>query len=102
MQTDLEKKYRQSVNTFEISKKQESDLTVKSNINGIIYDILKEPGEFVTTQTPIAIVGAAGRFEIELQVSPHRADETPARVHWGRSCSTVRACSQRSAQPRGP
>lgn len=68
LKSDLEKKYRQSVNTFEISKKQQSDLTVKSNMNGMVYDILKEPGEFITTQTPIAIVGAAGQFEIELQV----------------------------------
>jgi len=68
MKSELEKKYRQSVNTFEISKKQQSDFIIKSNLNGLVYDILKEPGEFITTQTPIAIVGAAGQFEIELQV----------------------------------
>ncbi len=68
LKSDLEKKYRQSVNTFEISKKQQSDFSAVSNINGIVYDLLKEPGEFITTQTPIAIVGSADIFEIELQV----------------------------------
>lgn len=64
IKSELEKKYRQAENNFQISKKQESDFTIKSNINGLVYDILKEPGEFITTQTPIAIVGAPGQFEI--------------------------------------
>ena len=68
LKSELEKKYQQSQNTFQISKKQESDFTIKSNINGFVYDILKEPGEFITSQTPVAIVGTAGQFEVELQV----------------------------------
>jgi len=68
LKSELEKKYQQSRNTFQISKKQESDFTIKSNIDGLVYDILKEPGEFITSQIPIAIVGASGKFEVELQV----------------------------------
>jgi HlyD family secretion protein len=68
LKSELEKKYRQAVNTLDITQKQQSDLSVSSAVSGIVYDILKEPGEFISSQTPLAVIGAAGKFEIELQV----------------------------------
>ncbi|HMT29661.1 MAG TPA: efflux RND transporter periplasmic adaptor subunit [Bacteroidia bacterium] len=68
---ELLKVYEQSVNTLKISEKQQSDFTVRSIIKGKVYSILKEEGELVNLQTPVAIVGAADQFEIELQVDEY-------------------------------
>jgi multidrug efflux pump subunit AcrA (membrane-fusion protein) len=37
-------------------------------VNGRVYSILKEPGEMVTPQSPVAVIGDAGNFILELQV----------------------------------
>lgn len=59
---------QQSRNNVAISKSIESDYTLKSMSNGKIYDVLKEKGELVTTATPLAIIGDAKSFLIELAV----------------------------------
>lgn len=59
---------RQSQRNLEISRNVESDFLVKSEQNGKVYAILKEKGEMVNVQTPVAIIGAADRFMIELQI----------------------------------
>ncbi|MDX1910199.1 MAG: efflux RND transporter periplasmic adaptor subunit [Saprospiraceae bacterium] len=51
-----------------ISQKNARDFTVYSKIGGRVYSILKEEGEMVNTQTPLAILGDAGDFLIELQI----------------------------------
>lgn len=60
--------YQHSVNNLKISEKQQSDFTIKSNIRGTVYSIIKEKGELVTIQAPLAIIGESEQFEIELQV----------------------------------
>ena len=44
------------------------DYTVFSELDGIVYSIEKEPGEMVSVQTPLAIIGDANRFILEMQV----------------------------------
>jgi len=68
VKADLEKEYRQSQNNYRISQKQQTDYILKSSIDGIVYSINKDPGELITTATPVAVVGESGAFEIELQV----------------------------------
>ncbi len=68
---ELLKAYQQSVNSLKISEKQQSDFTIKSSIKGKVYSILKEPGELVNLQTPIAIIGQSNDFEIELQIDEY-------------------------------
>jgi len=72
-QTKLEllKVYQQSVNSLKISKKQQSDFTIKSTIKGKVYTILKEPGELVNLLTPVAVIGQISEFEIELQIDEY-------------------------------
>lgn len=60
----------QSKNNLQISKAVAGDFTVKSQVNGRVYSIAKEPGEMVTTQTPVAVIGA-GNFMLELQVDEY-------------------------------
>jgi len=61
---------KQSKNNLEISKLLESDFYVKSEIDGVIYQIYKEKGEIVNNLSPIAIIGADD-FEIELSVDEY-------------------------------
>ena len=54
-----------------ISEVMESEYVLKSKIDGVVYSILKEVGEMVNPQTPVAIVGMAGEFILELQVDEY-------------------------------
>ncbi|MCZ2248935.1 MAG: efflux RND transporter periplasmic adaptor subunit [Bacteroidia bacterium] len=54
-----------------INSKLESDFSIRSQINGIIYSINKKKGETVYPQTPLAIVGDAGHFLLEMQVDEY-------------------------------
>jgi HlyD family secretion protein len=61
----------QSKNNLQISKTLANDFTVKSQIAGRVYTITKKKGEMVTTQTPIAVIGGATAFLLELQVDEY-------------------------------
>lgn len=62
---------QQSKKNLAISQKQESDFTVRSEINGRVYTTLKKRGEMVNPQIPLAIVGDANGFMLELQVDEY-------------------------------
>ncbi|MDX5443532.1 MAG: efflux RND transporter periplasmic adaptor subunit [Hymenobacteraceae bacterium] len=68
---ELEFAQRQSQKNLEISKSIYDDYTVKSDINGRVYNLLKEEGEIVNPQTPVAVIGAAEDFMLELQVDEY-------------------------------
>ncbi len=61
----------QSKNNFSISRTVENDFLIRSKINGRVYGLLKERGEMVNTQTPLAIIGDATEFILELQVDEY-------------------------------
>ena len=65
---ELEKAYKQALNSLKISEKQKNDFIVRSRLSGTIYNILKEPGEWIGSQTPLGVAGETGKFEIEMQV----------------------------------
>jgi len=58
----------QSKNNLLISSSLENDFTLKSEINGIVYSLPKKKGEIVGLQTPLAVVGDANNFILEMQV----------------------------------
>lgn len=62
---------KQSANNLRISTQMENDFTIKSEVNGRVYAILKKNGELVSPQTPVAIIGDAGHFIIQLQVDEY-------------------------------
>jgi HlyD family secretion protein len=62
---------RQSKNSWQISNVLADDYTVRAKQNGKVYSLLKEPGEMVNTQTPVALIGAADAFVLELQVDEY-------------------------------
>lgn len=58
----------QSRKSLEISNTLARDYTIRSQVDGRVYSILKEPGEIVSPQAPVAVIGEAGSFILELQV----------------------------------
>ncbi len=61
----------QSKKNLLISTKLENDYTLKSEIDGIVYSISKSKGEIVGVQTPLAVIGDAKNFILEMQVDEY-------------------------------
>lgn len=58
----------QSQKNLQISKSLAGDYTLRSDINGVVYSLPKKMGELVSPQTPLAIIGDAANFVLEMQV----------------------------------
>ncbi len=71
LQKQLEFSSKQSKKNLEISASLLNDFLVRSNIDGKVYSVLKEPGEIVTPQLPLAIIGDAENFLLELQIDEY-------------------------------
>lgn len=61
----------QSQKNLQISTNIAKDFTIKSDADGKVYNILKEKGEMVNTLNPVAIIGDAANFYLELQVDEY-------------------------------
>ncbi|WP_237144418.1 efflux RND transporter periplasmic adaptor subunit [Pontibacter pamirensis] len=62
---------RQSEKNLQISQTRTDDYTVKSATDGKVYSVLKEKGEMVSPQSPVAVIGDADEFMLELQVDEY-------------------------------
>ncbi len=58
-------------NNAAISTAGNDDRTPRSLIDGVVYDLLVEPGELATPQRPVAVVGSATDLYLELEVDEH-------------------------------
>ncbi|GAB5398541.1 MAG: efflux RND transporter periplasmic adaptor subunit [Aureisphaera sp.] len=65
---ELQTQWKQAQNNYETSLIQTEDYTVSSKINGKVYALYKNVGEIVTPQQPLALIGSASSFVIELLV----------------------------------
>lgn len=54
--------------TYNIANQQLGDFTIKSKVTGRLYAWLKEKGELVNAQTPLAVIGDAEDFVLELAI----------------------------------
>lgn len=54
-----------------MSNHSESDYTVRSEMDGIVYSLNKVKGEMVTMQMPLAVIGNARYFTLEMQVDEY-------------------------------
>ena len=59
---------KQAKNNYSTSLIVTKDYTVKSSITGKVYAINKKRGEIITTQEPIATLGSATQFIVEMLV----------------------------------
>ncbi|GAB3868358.1 efflux RND transporter periplasmic adaptor subunit [Hymenobacter segetis] len=58
----------QSRKNLQIARQQAGDFILRSKINGLVYQLYREKGEAVTPQTPLALLGDARHFVLEMQV----------------------------------
>ncbi|HEU5052144.1 MAG TPA: efflux RND transporter periplasmic adaptor subunit [Hanamia sp.] len=73
--TDFKKQLQlqdqQARKNVSISKSVAANYSVKSEMDGKVYDVLVEEGEMVTPQLPVAIIGNADDFVLELNVDEY-------------------------------
>ncbi|HRH02264.1 MAG TPA: efflux RND transporter periplasmic adaptor subunit [Bacteroidia bacterium] len=67
----LELNSNQSKTSLQASSALESEFTLKSEINGVVYSLLKKQGELVGPQTALAVIGDATEFILEMQVDEY-------------------------------
>lgn len=65
---ELQTLVKQAQNNYKTSLINTKDFAVKSKINGKVYALYKEPGEIITTMEPLASIGSATRFNIDMLV----------------------------------
>lgn len=58
-------------NNLAISAAGNDDRTPRSLIDGIVYDLMIEPGELATTQRAVAVIGSAADLYLELEVDEY-------------------------------
>lgn len=64
----LETEYQNALNQYRISASSKNDYLVASKIDGKVYGLYKEEGEFVNVQEPIALLGDAKTFVLEMRI----------------------------------
>lgn len=65
---ELRTALKQAENNYRTSLINTKDFTLTSKINGKIYSLQKEPGEIVSNMEPLASIGSATDFVIEMLV----------------------------------
>ena len=65
---ELNTALKHAENNYRTSLINTGDFTIKSKINGKVYSLTKESGEIVSTMEPLASVGSASDFVIEMLV----------------------------------
>ena len=65
---ELQTTVKQAQNKYKTSLISTKDFTVKSAINGKVYALYKNAGEIITTREPLAAIGNASDFIIEMLV----------------------------------
>lgn len=61
----------QTKKNVQISARQNDDFILRSKVKGTILSLLKEKGELVSPQTPIASLGNTKDYVLEMQVDEH-------------------------------
>ncbi|MBO9562664.1 MAG: efflux RND transporter periplasmic adaptor subunit [Niastella sp.] len=71
LERDIRFREQQALKNLAIARSQAGDYTIKSEYSGKVYDLLIEQGEHVGTQQPVAVIGDATAFLLELQVDEY-------------------------------
>ena len=71
LKRQLEFASNQANTNLKISTTLAGDYVIKSDTDGKVYKILKERGEFANTLNPVAIVGDANDFLIEMKIDEY-------------------------------
>lgn len=66
--SDLKTALNQAQNNYVSSLSRSNDALVRNRLSGIVYDLFKETGEFVSVQEPVMIVGSSERFVVKMLI----------------------------------
>lgn len=61
----------QAKKNLSISQSQAQDFILKSQMGGLVYNLMKSKGELVSPQSPLAVIGASKQFILEMQVDEY-------------------------------
>jgi len=61
----------QAQKNLNISQSLAQDFILKSQMNGLVYNLTKSKGELVNPQTPLATIGSSNQFILEMQVDEY-------------------------------
>lgn len=62
---------KQSRKNLQINTSLQKDFTIRSEVDGMVFSILREKGEIVSPQMPVAVIGNATDFLLELEVDEY-------------------------------
>jgi HlyD family secretion protein len=68
LREQLKNEERRNKVNLVFNQKNQSDYSIKSAFSGQLFDVLVKEGTVVTTQTPLAVIGKANAFVLELEV----------------------------------
>lgn len=66
--SDLRTALNQAQNNYVSSLSRSNDALVRNRLSGIVYDLFKETGEFVSVQEPVMIIGSSERFILKMRI----------------------------------
>jgi HlyD family secretion protein len=61
----------QAQKNLNISQSQAQDFILKSQMDGLVYNLTKSKGELVNPQSPLATIGSSNQFILEMQVDEY-------------------------------
>lgn len=67
-EVELQNQVQRAENAYRATLVNTKDFSVRSKINGKVYALFQEPGELVSLQQPLASIGSATDFIIELLI----------------------------------
>lgn len=71
LKRQLDLNAKQAANNLAITTKAASDFELRSDLDGKVYSVLKDKGELVSPQIPVAVIGSATAFVLEMQVDEY-------------------------------
>lgn len=67
-EAELKASLEQAKNNYTSSLSRSSDAVIRSELDGIVYEVYKEVGELVMTQEPLSVIGSGSEFVIKMKV----------------------------------
>ena len=78
-QNDLKNQVQQAKNNLSASEARSGDYTIRAAYAGKVFQVNKEQGELVSMQEPLAIIGQANQYVINLLID--EVDISKVRIH---------------------
>jgi HlyD family secretion protein len=65
---DLYLAYQNAENQWKIAQEESGNYRLRSEVDGMVFKIMKEPGELVRRSEPIAVLGKKGNYYLKLSI----------------------------------